>query len=191
MHAAIHTALVCGEWPECRGLNDPNADIALELGMAASFVASRMTDRGNTIVRSEVPIFYEGPGFVIPGTPDGVFRTLEGRFGIYDWKRCAGLKMPEDASWCGVTDVPEFTEFAPNVTFYHYSLQLCIYAWILKSQYGLDIDPDELWIVVLHTGNPHNLFVAYKAANMMHLVEKELFGRMPVYLARLGLSSPT
>lgn len=184
MHEAIFEALVSGVWPDVATLTDTPADrrkaeYGLELEMARKFVQDKLTAEGCEIVRAEMRIYYKTPEdmpsssrFVLPGSLDGLFRTGDGRYGIFDWKRTPTIKLdnPFDGS-----DLVAFRAFAADTNFHHYSLQLCIYACILQDQYGLEIDPDRLYIVALHPASSTGSYQCFRAVNMMDAVRSELF----------------
>ena len=74
-----------------------------------------------------------------------VYENPDGTLSIYDWKRC---KL--------ITRINNFNKFAispvichlPDSNFWHYSLQLNTYKYILESKYGRKIK--DLFLVRLH-----------------------------------------
>ena len=174
MHRLIYEALISGVWPDT---DHHGVTYAHELEMARLFVQEMLVARGCEIIRAEMRIFYKTPAnmpvgspFVLPGSLDGLFRTADERYGIFDWKRTPEIKFDNPYA---TSDIPAFDAFAADTNFNRYSLQLCIYACILQDQYGLDIDPDELYIVALHPTLP--TYQCIRAVNMMHVVRSELF----------------
>ena len=83
----------------------------------------------------------------LAGSIDGVFRRKsDGTFLIYDWKRSKDIK----------SDNPFGTGFPPvdhlaDTNYWHYTLQLNVYRWILETYYGLTIS--EMYLVILHPDN--------------------------------------
>ena len=81
----------------------------------------------------------------IAGSIDMVYENPDGTLSIYDWKRS---KL--------ITRINNFNKFAihpiichlPDSNFWHYSLQLNTYKYILESKYGKKIK--ELFLVRLH-----------------------------------------
>jgi ATP-dependent exoDNAse (exonuclease V) beta subunit len=65
------------------------------------------------------------------GSIDMIFRNPDGTLLIYDWKRCRQIKM--DNKWQSSTN-PIFSEL-PDTNFWHYSLQLNIYKYLLEKNY--------------------------------------------------------
>ena len=83
----------------------------------------------------------------LAGSIDGVFRRRsDGRFVIYDWKRSKEIK-PDNKFETGYPPLHHL----PNTNYWHYTMQLNVYRWILKYHYNLDIA--ELYLVILHPNN--------------------------------------
>ena len=94
--------------------------------------------------RTEWMIYHET--YQLAGCIDMVYENVEdGTLSIYDWKRCQEI-----------TKCNSFNEFAlpncindlANSNFWHYSLQLNTYQFILEDKYGVKIK--ELVLVQLH-----------------------------------------
>lgn len=81
------------------------------------------------------------------GSIDMVFRRKsDGKFLIYDWKRSKEIKTSNQ--WG--------TGFAPlnhldDCNYWHYSLQLNLYRWILETFYGLEVA--DMYLIILHPDN--------------------------------------
>jgi ATP-dependent exoDNAse (exonuclease V) beta subunit len=85
----------------------------------------------------------------ISGSVDMVFRDVNtGAFHIYDWKRSKGIEWE---SPYGKTAVLDFLSHVPDTNFWHYSLQLNTYRYILEKLYGMVIT--DLFLVVFHPSN--------------------------------------
>jgi ATP-dependent exoDNAse (exonuclease V) beta subunit len=83
----------------------------------------------------------------LAGSIDGVFRRKsDGKFLIYDWKRSKEIKSDNPFS-SGLPPV----DHLPDTNYWHYTLQLNVYRWILETHYKLDIA--EMYIVILHPDN--------------------------------------
>lgn len=83
----------------------------------------------------------------LAGSIDGVFRRRsDGRFVIYDWKRSKEIKQDNKFE----TGYPPLHHL-PNTNYWHYTMQLNVYRWILKYHYGLDIA--DLYLVIIHPNN--------------------------------------
>lgn len=95
--------------------------------------------------RSEWEVFSKQ--HLLCGSIDMVFkRKSDGKFVIYDWKRSKEIK----------TDNPfgngfEPLSHLPDCNYWHYTLQLNLYRWILETHYGLDVA--ELFLLVCHPDN--------------------------------------
>jgi hypothetical protein len=81
------------------------------------------------------------------GSIDMVFRRRsDGKFVIYDWKRSKEIKM-ENKFGSGLAPL----EHLPDTNYWHYTLQLNVYKWILEKYYGLEVA--DLYLVILHPDN--------------------------------------
>jgi len=82
----------------------------------------------------------------VSGSIDMVYKKPDGKLAIYDWKRIEEVKT--ENNWQhGLGPVSHL----PDTNYWHYSLQLNVYRWILQRNYGYTVD--ELALVVLHPGN--------------------------------------
>ena len=82
------------------------------------------------------------------GSIDMVFRRKsDGAFVIYDWKRSKEIKSDNPFS-TGLAPL----DHLPDTNYWHYTLQLNIYKWMLETYYGLKIA--DLYLVILHPDNP-------------------------------------
>jgi ATP-dependent exoDNAse (exonuclease V) beta subunit len=84
----------------------------------------------------------------LAGSIDGVFRRKsDGAFFIYDWKRSKEIKTenPFDHGYAPV-------DHLPDTNYWHYSLQLNTYRYILENYYGLRIEG--MYLVFLHPDFP-------------------------------------
>jgi ATP-dependent exoDNAse (exonuclease V) beta subunit len=82
------------------------------------------------------------------GSIDMVFRRKsDGKFVIYDWKRSKEIKS-ENPFGSGLAPL----EHLPDTNYWHYTMQLNIYKWILEQYYGLEVA--DLYLVILHPDNP-------------------------------------
>ena len=82
----------------------------------------------------------------VAGSIDMVYMKPDGTLAIYDWKRIEELKT--DNQWqSGLGPVAHL----PDTNYWHYSLQLNVYRYILQKHYGFVVS--ELALVVLHPNN--------------------------------------
>jgi hypothetical protein len=82
------------------------------------------------------------------GSIDMIFRRKsDGKFVIYDWKRSKEIKSENQFS-SGLAPL----DHLPDTNYWHYTLQLNVYKWILETYYGLEIG--DLYLVIIHPDNP-------------------------------------
>jgi len=82
----------------------------------------------------------------IAGSIDMVYMKSDGTLAIYDWKRVEDIKT-ENRWQQGKGPV----DHLPDTNYWHYSLQLNVYRWILQRNYGFTVS--ELALVILHPLN--------------------------------------
>lgn len=83
----------------------------------------------------------------LAGSIDMVFRRKsDGKYLIYDWKRSKDIKT-DNSFQSGLGPVSHL----PDCNYWHYSLQLNVYRWILENLYGLDIA--DMYLLILHPDN--------------------------------------
>lgn len=81
------------------------------------------------------------------GSIDMVFRRKStGKFVIYDWKRSKEIKC-ENRYQNGLAPL----DHLPDCNYWHYTLQLNVYKWILEKYYNLDVE--DLYLIILHPDN--------------------------------------
>jgi ATP-dependent exoDNAse (exonuclease V) beta subunit len=82
------------------------------------------------------------------GSIDMVFRRKsDGKFVIYDWKRSKEIKA-ENPFGNGLAPL----DHLPDTNYWHYTMQLNVYKWMLEKYYGLEVA--DLYIVIIHPDNP-------------------------------------
>ena len=82
----------------------------------------------------------------VAGSIDMVYKKPDGTLAIYDWKRTEELKT-ENRFQSGLEPVSHL----PDTNYWHYTLQLNVYRYILQKHYGVVVS--ELALVVLHPDN--------------------------------------
>ena len=100
----------------------------------------------------------------LAGSIDMVYRNKQdGTFAIYDWKRAKEMKMenPFSNGYGPAKDLPD-------CNYWHYTLQLNVYRWLLEKHYGLKIS--EMALVVLHPNN--NNYKRFKLNRLEDEVEE-------------------
>ncbi len=80
----------------------------------------------------------------IAGSIDMLYMNKNGNLDIYDWKRCKNIT--KENYWRSSTT--KCIGHLPDSNFWHYSLQLNVYKYILERNY--DVKIDDLYIVCLH-----------------------------------------
>ncbi len=82
------------------------------------------------------------------GSIDMVFRRKsDNKFVIYDWKRSKEIKCTNNYQ-LGLAPLNHL----PDCNYWHYTLQLNVYKWMLENYYGLEVA--DLYLVILHPDNP-------------------------------------
>lgn len=111
----------------------------------------------------------------VAGSIDMVYKKPDGTLAIYDWKRTEELKM-ENKFQSGLGPVSHL----PDTNYWHYSLQLNVYRYILQKHYGVTVS--ELALVVLH---PINKSWRVAKVNMM---DEEVADMMATRAAALAVA---
>lgn len=110
----------------------------------------------------------------VAGSIDMVYKKPDGTLAIYDWKRVEEVKT-ENRFQSGLGPVGHL----PDTNYWHYSLQLNVYRYILQKHYGYTVS--ELALVVLH---PNNRSWRVVRLNMM---DDEVAGMMATRAAALAI----
>ena len=82
----------------------------------------------------------------VAGSIDMVYMKPDGTLAIYDWKRVEDIKT-ENKWQSGLGPITHL----PDTNYWHYSLQLNVYRYILQKHYGFVVS--ELALVILHPDN--------------------------------------
>jgi hypothetical protein len=81
------------------------------------------------------------------GSIDMVFRRKsDGKFLIYDWKRTREIKTSNKYQK-GLAPL----DHLEDCNYWHYTLQLNVYRWILENLYGLEVA--DLYLIIVHPDN--------------------------------------
>jgi len=113
--------------------------------------------------RTEWEVFHEEAN--LAGSIDMVFQNLDGTYSIYDWKRSKKIEK-HNRYECGNFPV----DHLPHSNFWHYSLQLNIYKYILEDKYNIYIK--DLFLVICHPNNTN--YQLLEVPNLQNEV-KEIF----------------
>ena len=146
-------------------------DLQVELGQFRNFIDCLKEEGALFPYRTEWCVFHEELKFT--GSIDMVFRNKNGGFEIYDWKRSKDIKKHGFNNFVNPALV-----HLPDCNYWHYTMQLNLYKYILENKYGLRID--NLYLVVFHPDNGHGIFKREKCPEIQDIM-KELFentGRM-------------
>jgi len=119
----------------------------------------------------------------LAGSIDMIYRNRnDGTFAVYDWKRSKEIKK-ENPFQSGYGPVSHF----PDTNYWHYTLQLNLYRWLLEKHYGVVIS--EMALIVLHPNNKS--YKRYKLNRLDDEIEeiiecrrravKEGFGKVVVF----------
>lgn len=83
----------------------------------------------------------------LAGSVDMIYRNrINGTFAVYDWKRSKEIKM-ENNFQSGFGPVSHL----PDCNYWHYTLQLNMYRWMLEKHYGIVVS--EMALVIMHPNN--------------------------------------
>ena len=110
--------------------------------------------------RTEWEIYYEEKS--VAGSVDMVFKNPDGSFSIYDWKRSKKIEKSNIFE----TGIGDF-DHLPHCNFWHYSLQLNIYKYILELKYSIMIN--DLYLVIMHPNNSN--YIKMKCPNLQEEVQ--------------------
>ena len=97
----------------------------------------------------------------IAGSIDMLYKNNDGTFSIYDWKRCKSIDKSNNFNDYALV---ECINCLQNVNFWHYTIQLNMYKYILESKYNMQIR--DMHLVRLHPNNPKGTFDLIKLPNI-------------------------
>ncbi len=86
---------------------------------------------------------------------------------IYDWKRCREIKK---TSGFNTWSTSRFIDYIPDTNYWHYSLQLNGYKYILNNKYGKRVT--DLYIVCLHPENKNSNYIKFKLPDLQDEIDK-------------------
>jgi hypothetical protein len=109
--------------------------------------------------RTEWKIYHEE--LKIAGSIDMVYENSDGTLSIYDWKRA---KEIQKYNIYKKYSVGECLKNVPDTNFYHYSLQLNLYKYILETKYNKKIK--DLYLVRLHPNNKNKTYDLIECKDM-------------------------
>ena len=94
------------------------------------------------------------------GSIDMIFRNPDGTLLIYDWKRCKNIK--KDNRWQGA--VTDCISHLPDTNYWHYSLQLNTYKYLLEKNYGETVVG--MYLVCLHPNNANKSYIKIEVPDL-------------------------
>ena len=166
--------------PDAPGTPGLNPDTT-EFGYFLNFV--RTFDGMLRAYRTEWTIFHEEAR--ISGSIDMVFENLDlstgvpnGTFSIYDWKRCKEITRHNAFNKWAVTPG---LDHLPDTNFWHYSLQLNLYKYILQEKYGKRVT--DMYLVCLHPDNSNRDYQRIKVADLHSEVSELMRARIESFAA--------
>ena len=96
----------------------------------------------------------------LAGSIDMIFENEDGTLQLYDWKRAKEIK--KENKWDSA--LVECISHLPNSNFWHYSLQLNTYKYILEKNYGKKVT--NMFLVGLHPNNKNNTYMRYEVSSL-------------------------
>ena len=91
----------------------------------------------------------------LAGSIDMLFENADGSLSIYDWKRCKDIQT--SSRWNKFAHAACISHI-PDTNFWHYALQLNVYAALLEKNYGKTVK--DLRLVILHPNQAHHRVMA-------------------------------
>jgi len=110
----------------------------------------------------------------IAGSIDMVYKNSDGTLMIYDWKRCKDITKNNTFNKYAITPC---LDTVPDTNFWHYSLQLNIYKYILEKNYGVIVS--KLYLVQLHPSSKnYNLIKVPDLTNTIILLVQDRLSKL-------------
>ena len=103
----------------------------------------------------------------LAGSIDMVYENEDGTVDIYDWKRAKEIVRTNNFGDVAST---KCIQHVPNTNFWHYSLQLNTYKYILERKYGKTVR--NMRLVVLHPDTPCGSYEVIDCADMANEIEQ-------------------
>ena len=101
----------------------------------------------------------------LAGSIDMVFKNDDGTLLIYDWKRCKNIKKDNRFQ----SSTTECINHLPDTNFWHYSLQLNTYKYMLEKNYGKKVTG--MYLVCLHPNNENKSYIRLKVPHLKTEIE--------------------
>ena len=132
----------------------PCEEIAVESTQFRDFRSAFLDSHGLIPFRTELMVWCKNHGVLCAaGQIDALFTSPSGFF-LFDWKRVAPKKdLSETARPFKGRMGRGLAESLPDTPYYRYSLQTSIYAEMLKSSHGIDVE-DRMYVLRVHADIP-------------------------------------
>ena len=95
------------------------------------------------------------------GSIDMLYENEFGELELYDWKRCKEIKKNSSFNKWSTT---ECIEHFPDSNFWHYSLQLNTYKYMLEKNYNKKVNG--MYLICLHPNNKNGSYLKYKVSDL-------------------------
>ena len=95
------------------------------------------------------------------GAIDMIFENEDGTLSIYDWKRTKDISK---IGFKGESATTKCIEHLPHSKFWHYSLQLNTYKYLLEKNYDKIIK--DMYLIRLHPNNKNNTYEKLKVPDL-------------------------
>ena len=115
-----------------------------------------------TPYRTEWMIYHED--LKLSGSIDMVFQNKKGELEIYDWKRSKSIEYDFDKPLYAKYAITPCISSLPDKNFWHYSLQLNVYKYILETKYDKKIT--KMCLVCLHPDNASKTYELHQVDDL-------------------------
>jgi|TARA_B110000114_G_C15092953_1_gene399634 hypothetical protein len=143
-------------------------EIALYKTKEWNYFLNFIRDNKNIVpYRTEWVVYDEE--FKLSGSIDMVYKNEDGTYSIYDWKRTKAIE--KENNWRKTCIYREIK--IPDCNYYHYSIQLNTYKYILEKHYGIHIS--SMYLVRLHpNGENYEIHEVHNMQDQLYCLLKKL-----------------
>ena len=96
----------------------------------------------------------------LAGSIDMIFENDDGTLLIYDWKRCKNIKKDNGYQ----SSTTECINHLPDTNFWHYSLQLNTYKYMVEKNYGKKVTG--MYLICLHPNNQNDSYIRLEVPHL-------------------------